>query len=159
MAKYNFNDKTEDGLSAMAMALVEKALTMGDIQTENTIDIEQWDLDRIFLKIDDVLYIIRTWNIHQTTDSIVIRWSLVCNGKELCSSVTTIFKIADFEESDKNQNDDGFTKSVAKGMAEQMLDAIEKKVKKQMGDLYDEVPENIAGLGGLHIEIKDDKDK
>lgn len=98
MAKYNFNDKTEDGLSAMAMALVEKALTLGDIQTENTIDIVQWDLDRIFLKIDDVLYIIRTWNIHQTTDSIVIRWSLVCNGKELCSSVTTTFKIADFEE-------------------------------------------------------------
>ena len=98
MAKYNFNDKTEDGLSAMAMALVEKALTMGKIQTENTIDIEQWDLDRIFLKIDGELYIIRTWNIHETAKTVVVRWSLFLNGKELCSSVTTTFKIADFEE-------------------------------------------------------------
>ena len=158
MAKYNFNDKTEDGLSAMALALVEKALTMGKIQTENTIDIQQWDLDHIFLKIDDVLYIIRTWNVHQTTDSVVIRWSLACNGKELCSSITTTFSIADFEKDDKHQEEDDFAKSIADGMAENMLDAIEKKLRKDMGNLYDEIPENIPGLGDLHIEIKDDKD-
>ena len=45
-------------------------------------------------------------------------------------------------------------KCIADGMAEQMLNAIEKKVKKQMGDLYDETPENIPGLGNIHIDIE-----
>ena len=59
---------------------------------------------------------------------------------------------------EEQKKENGFTKSIADGMAEQMLDAMEKKAKKQMGDLYDETPENIPGLGDIHIEIKDVKD-
>ena len=43
---------------------------------------------------------------------------------------------------------------IAEGMAEKALDALEKKVKEQMGDTP--VPEKIAGLGDpIVIEIPD----
>jgi hypothetical protein len=122
--EYNFDDKTEDGLSPIAIALVGKALAMGEITTENPIEIEQWDLDRIYLKVDGVPHTIRTWDVHETAKTVVVRWSLFCNGKELCSSVTTKFRIADYEKAGKPQ------------------------------ESYDDKAENITRFDDLQVEIE-----
>ncbi len=122
--EYNFDDKTEDGLTPIAIALVGKALAMGEITTENPIEIEQWDLDRIYLKVDGVPHTIRTWDVHETAKTVDVRWSLFCNGKELCSSVTTKFRIADYEKADNPQED------------------------------YDDTAENIPRLDDLQVEIE-----
>ena len=45
--------------------------------------------------------------------------------------------------------EDEVAKCVAEGIADRMLDALEKKVKRQMGDAA--FNENPAGLGKLHL--------
>ena len=126
--EYNFDDKTEDGLSPIAIALVGKALAIGEITTENPIEIEQWDLDHIYLKVDGVPHTIRTWDVHETAKTVDVRWSLFCNGKELCSSVTTKFRIADYEKADNPQ------------------------------ESYDDKAENIPRFEDLQVEIEINKD-
>lgn len=56
--------------------LVSRVLNKCEIHPGISVNIDDWDLDRVYLTIDGQEYIIRMWDIHQSEKMIIIGWSL-----------------------------------------------------------------------------------
>ena len=57
--------------------LVSRVLNKCEIHPGVPVNIDDWDLDRVYLTIDGHEYIIRTCDIHESDKMIIIDWSLV----------------------------------------------------------------------------------
>ena len=86
--KYNFINNSEFKDNILLIPFTENVLKRSNIKTE-TITIDDWDLDRIYLAIDGKEYTIRMWNIWETEKMVNFEWSLITwlNGE---SSGTTL---------------------------------------------------------------------
>lgn len=57
-------------------SLVSRVLNRCEIRPDNPVIIDDWDLDRVYLTIDDQDYTIRMWNIRETERMVIIDWTL-----------------------------------------------------------------------------------
>lgn len=56
--------------------LVTRVLKICEIHPVESVTIEDWDLDRVYLTIDGQEYTIRMWDIHESEKTVRIDWSL-----------------------------------------------------------------------------------
>jgi len=57
-------------------SLVSRVLNKCEIHPDGTVIIDDWDLDRVYLTIDNQDYVIRMWNIGGTEKLVIIEWTL-----------------------------------------------------------------------------------
>ena len=60
----------------MLVPLVTRVLKKCEIHPVESVTIEDWDLDRVYLNIDGQEYTIRMWNIRESEKTVMIEWSL-----------------------------------------------------------------------------------
>lgn len=56
--------------------LVTRVLKKSEIHPGEPVTIDDWDLDRVYLTINGLEYIIRMWDIHESEKTVMIEWSL-----------------------------------------------------------------------------------
>ena len=56
--------------------LVTRVLKKCEIHPVESVTIEDWDLDRVYLTIDGQEYTIRMWDIRESEKTVMIEWSL-----------------------------------------------------------------------------------
>jgi len=57
-------------------SLVSRVLNKCEVHPGVPVNIDDWDMDRIYLTINGHEYIIRMWDIHESKKMIIICWSL-----------------------------------------------------------------------------------
>lgn len=60
----------------LLVPLVTRVLKKCEIHPVESVTIEDWDLDRVYLNIDGQEYTIRMWNIRESEKTVMIEWSL-----------------------------------------------------------------------------------
>ena len=100
--KYNFINNSEFKDNILLIPFTENVLKRSNIKTE-TITIDDWDLDRIYLTIDGKEYTIRTWNIWETEKMVNFEWSLITwlNGESSGTTLTrgySRFRKSDYKD-------------------------------------------------------------
>ena len=62
---YQIINRCSHGYSAGIGLLIPEVLTLAGIETVNPVVIDDWDLRGTHIRVDDTVYYIRTWDIHE----------------------------------------------------------------------------------------------
>ena len=85
----NIVDKNASCDNPMLRAFIARVLTRCGIIPKQVV-IDDMDLSRIYLYIDDEEYNIRTWNIYETKKCVVVEWSLIVFDNDNHEYIDTI---------------------------------------------------------------------